>query len=65
MAFLDEFKRNITRRHFFSQGSHLLGTATLASLMGDRVLGASSAAQPAAGAMPTGSQISGMSCLGS
>ena len=43
MTFFDEFKRNITRRHFFAQGSHLLGTATLASLMGDRVLGASAA----------------------
>ncbi len=31
MAFFDEFKRDITRRHFFSQGSHLLGTASLAS----------------------------------
>jgi len=51
MAFFDDFKRNITRRHFFAQGSHLLGSATLASLMGDRVLGASSAAP--SGAMPT------------
>jgi hypothetical protein len=31
-----EFKQNITRRHFFAQGSHLLGTAALASLLGDR-----------------------------
>jgi hypothetical protein len=28
-----EFKQNITRRHFFAQGSHLLGTAALASLL--------------------------------
>jgi hypothetical protein len=29
-----EFKTNITRRHFFAQGSHVLGGAALASLMG-------------------------------
>ncbi len=29
-----EFKTNITRRHFFAQGSHVLGTAALASLAG-------------------------------
>ncbi len=51
MAFFDDFKRNITRRHFFAQGSHLLGSATLASLMGDRILGASPATP--SGAMPT------------
>jgi hypothetical protein len=28
----EEFKRNITRRHFFARGSHLLGTAALATL---------------------------------
>ncbi|MCA9148153.1 MAG: DUF1501 domain-containing protein [Planctomycetales bacterium] len=32
-----EFIRNITRRHFFSQGKNLLGTAAMASLMGDVV----------------------------
>src|SRR5688500_2334570 len=31
---LSEFKTNITRRHFFAQGSHVLGGAALASLMG-------------------------------
>ena len=30
-----EFKTNLTRRHFFQQGSHALGAAALASLMGD------------------------------
>src|SRR4029079_12800498 len=30
-----EFKTNITRRHFFQQGSHAVGWAALASLMGD------------------------------
>lgn len=34
MVPFDEFKRNITRRHFFSRGSHLLGGAALASLTG-------------------------------
>ncbi len=29
-----ELKTNITRRHFFAQGSHVLGGAALASLMG-------------------------------
>lgn len=41
MSFFDEFKQNITRRHFFAQGSHLLGTAALASLAG----GAAAAAE--------------------
>ncbi len=39
MTPFDEFKRNITRRHFFSQGSHLLGGAALASLLGEAALG--------------------------
>jgi hypothetical protein len=30
----DEFRTNVTRRHFLSTGSHLLGTAALASLTG-------------------------------
>jgi hypothetical protein len=33
----DEFKTNITRRYFFAKGSHLLGTAALASLLGQSV----------------------------
>jgi hypothetical protein len=36
----DEYVRNITRRHFFTVGSHLLGTATLATLLGDRATAA-------------------------
>lgn len=32
MNFLDDFRQNLTRRHFFAKGSHLLGTAALASL---------------------------------
>ena len=31
---LDELKLNLTRRHFLSQGSNLLGTAAMASLLG-------------------------------
>jgi hypothetical protein len=34
MNLLDQFRQNITRRHFFQQGSHLLGGAALASLAG-------------------------------
>lgn len=34
MTSFSEFKTNITRRHFFSQGSHVLGAAALASLAG-------------------------------
>src|SRR5688572_19185075 len=40
MNFFNEFKQNITRRHFFAHGSNLLGTAALASLTRD-ALGAS------------------------
>lgn len=36
MTTFHEFKRNITRRHFFAQGSNLLGTAALATLFGNR-----------------------------
>lgn len=31
----DQFKLNVTRRHFFQAGSNVLGTAALASLMGN------------------------------
>src|SRR5262245_54508250 len=31
---IDQFRQNVTRRHFFQQGSHLLGGAALASLLG-------------------------------
>jgi hypothetical protein len=39
MTMFEEFKRNITRRHFFAQGSNLLGTAALASLGGVALAG--------------------------
>ena len=44
-----EFKTNITRRHFFARGSHVLGTAALASLAGSasNVFGAEKSAEPA------------------
>ncbi len=32
---IEEFRLNVTRRHFLAAGSHLLGTAALASLGGD------------------------------
>ncbi len=34
MVTFEEFRRNITRRYFFARGSHVLGTAALASLLG-------------------------------
>jgi hypothetical protein len=34
MPGFQEFRQNITRRHFFAQGSHVLGGAALASLLG-------------------------------
>jgi hypothetical protein len=50
----DDFQKNLTRRHFFARGSHLLGTASLASLLGREGF-ANDAKNPAAqtGAMPT------------
>ena len=42
---LDELGLNLTRRRFFEQGSHLLGGAALASLLGEgRALGNTSTA---------------------
>ncbi len=37
MNAFDQFRLNVTRRHFLSAGSHLLGTAALASLAGNAV----------------------------
>jgi len=34
MSLFEQFKTNLTRRHFFARGSHLLGTAAIASLTG-------------------------------
>lgn len=38
----NEFVKNITRRYFFSKGSHVLGSAALASLAGPSLFGATS-----------------------
>ncbi len=38
-----QFRQNITRRYLFSKGSHVLGTAALASLMSGALTGAASA----------------------
>jgi hypothetical protein len=35
MISFNEFRQNITRRYFFQQGSHAIGAAALASLMGN------------------------------
>src|SRR6516165_5885009 len=35
MLSFNEFKQNMTRRHFFATGSHILGGAAFASLLGD------------------------------
>jgi len=40
MTPFDQFKLNLTRRHFFQQGSHLLGGLSLASLAAKSGLGA-------------------------
>lgn len=45
MNVFDEFKQNLTRRHFFAKGSSLLGTAAMASLLGQ---GAAQAAEASA-----------------
>src|SRR5512145_2197767 len=42
MNLFHEFGRNLTRRHFFQQGSHAVGWAALASLMGGEGRGADS-----------------------
>jgi hypothetical protein len=39
MMLFEEFQRNITRRHFFAQGSNLLGAAALATLGGNALAG--------------------------
>jgi len=46
-----EYVRNLTRRHFFSQGSHAVGWAALATLLGqDRLANLASGAEGQAGA---------------
>ena len=49
MSFCNEFKTNITRRHFFARGSHLLGGAALAALAANSGLHVASAAELASG----------------
>ncbi|SFJ47846.1 DUF1501 domain-containing protein [Planctomicrobium piriforme] len=55
MSPFDQFRLNMTRRHFFSQGSNLLGTAALASLLGGTGLSGRTQASTAAPAMHLGS----------
>jgi hypothetical protein len=51
MDLFQEFQRTLTRRHFFAAGSHAVGWAALASLLGtDRARAATAA--PAGGAVP-------------
>lgn len=50
MISFNEFKQNITRRHFFAQGSHSIGWAALASLMGPSMMGATGRAFAEGGA---------------
>lgn len=52
MNLFDELKQNMTRRYFFSQGSNLLGTAALASLMGAPSRGGEGDLTAHAGAVP-------------
>ncbi|TXT39719.1 MAG: hypothetical protein FD138_9 [Planctomycetota bacterium] len=53
MDLLQEYQRNVTRRYFFKQGSHAVGWAALASLMGkDGVGGSVHATESTAAAAP-------------
>jgi hypothetical protein len=45
---IEEYRNNVTRRHFFRQGGHAVGWAALASLLGRDQLGAAEASKPAA-----------------
>lgn len=49
MTCFDEFKTNLTRRHFFAKGSHLLGGAALATLAAQSGLNVATAADIDAG----------------
>jgi hypothetical protein len=42
MALFDDLKQNMTRRYFFARGSHILGTAALAHLLGESLVGKTS-----------------------
>ena len=59
MIAFNEFKQNITRRHFFAQGSNAVGWAALASLLGPTVMGATGRAFAADGAA-AGSDLVGL-----
>ncbi len=52
MNLFQEFGRNITRRHFFAQGSHAVGWAALTSLLGRSALAAAPAGESKTAAMP-------------
>src|SRR5437667_298551 len=67
MTLFPDFARDITRRHFFAQGSHALGWAALTSLMGRAALAAPDAInhEPAIACLTTGNQVTGRPCLGS
>jgi Protein of unknown function (DUF1501) len=58
MNLFEQFKQNLTRRYFFSSGSSVLGTAALASLLGNAPSSSAAAAggtsaQFVPGALPT------------
>jgi len=48
----EEFKQNITRRHFFAKGSNLLGTAALGTLMGNAFANRAAIATESSGGAP-------------
>ncbi len=52
MTLFHDLKQNITRRYLFQRGSHVLGTAALASLMGRSALGGNASAP--SGVLPPG-----------
>jgi hypothetical protein len=54
-----EYVTQLTRRHFFAQGSHLLGTAALASLAGGLPVSRALAAEDPARPLPVPTQFPG------
>ena len=52
MSLFDDYIRYETRRQFFSRGKNVLGTAALASLLGERIARAGGDAGPAHPALP-------------
>ncbi len=53
MDLFHEYVRNITRRHFFARGAHVLGGAALASLLGEERTRADGPSPGIPGAVPT------------